>query len=220
MPCSAVDPPEDWWDEEDDAPAPLSPFVGNAVEAGQPCSWHTDFDPFHAPVGSPWEARFGRYGNRQARAHLKRWLPHARNCQESADHGAALYAVCPASRRSSSDTPCAMRQTVCMVQRGKPLCVSMLVYLNEAWPPEFDAETLFLDPGSGTGVLVRQLCSILSCPELTRPACCQKDLPGAQPIAAHGVLHGTLRAANAQLESIFNILLGKCSSREFCFTLS
>ena len=75
MPCSAVDPPEDWWDGEEDEPAPLSPFVGNAVEAGQPCSWHTDFDPFHAPVGSPWEARFGRYGNRQARA-LEAWADH------------------------------------------------------------------------------------------------------------------------------------------------
>ncbi|KAK9827675.1 hypothetical protein WJX81_006980 [Elliptochloris bilobata] len=106
MPCSAVEPPGDWWEEEagDEAPAPLSAFVGNAVEAGQPCSWHTDFDPFRTPLGSPWEARYGRYGNRQ---------------------------------------------------RGKPLCVSMLVYLNEAWPPEYDAETLFLDPDTGTGVLVR-----------------------------------------------------------------
>jgi len=27
--------------------------------------------------------------------------------------------------------------------------------LNEDWPPEYDAETLFLDPGTGTGALVR-----------------------------------------------------------------
>ena len=66
MPCSAVEPPDDYWEADDDAAAvPLSAFVGNAVEAGQACSWHTDFDPFHAPVGSPWEARYGRYGNRQ-----------------------------------------------------------------------------------------------------------------------------------------------------------
>jgi hypothetical protein len=41
-------------------------------------------------------------------------------------------------------------------QRGKPLCASAILYLNEEWPPEFDAETLFLDPGTGTGALVRE----------------------------------------------------------------
>lgn len=68
MPCEAVEPPDGWLDDDDADAPPLSPFVGNAVEAGQACSWHTDFDPFHAPRGSPWEARFGRYGNRQVRA--------------------------------------------------------------------------------------------------------------------------------------------------------
>ncbi len=68
MPCAAAEPADGWLDDEDEADAPpLSPFVGNAVEAGQACSWHTDFDPFRAPPGSPWEARFGRYGNRQVR---------------------------------------------------------------------------------------------------------------------------------------------------------
>ena len=46
----------------------------------------------------------------------------------------------------------------------------MLVYLNEAWPPEADAETLFLDPGSGTGVLVRYFSSVLSCPKFMQAA--------------------------------------------------
>ncbi len=44
---------------------------------------------------------------------------------------------------------------VAALQRGKPLCVSAILYLNEDWPPEYDAETLFLDPGTGTGALVR-----------------------------------------------------------------
>ena len=185
MPCAAVDPPEDWWDGEEDALAPLSAFVGNAVEAGQPCSWHTDFDPFHALVDSPWEARFGRYGNRQARAPLNRWLPCAQiHTPSNLLIMVLLCSLCVLYFKQISVT---MSGQICVVQRGKPLCVSMLVYLNEAWPPEFDAETLFLDPGSGTGVLVRKVCSVPSCPELTRMACCQSGLPGAQPIAAHSM---------------------------------
>ena len=40
---------------------------------------------------------------------------------------------------------------------GRPLFVSALVYLNgpKPWTPGMDAETLFLDPGTGTGVFVR-----------------------------------------------------------------
>ena len=38
---------------------------------------------------------------------------------------------------------------------GKPLFVSLLVYLNEAWKQEWDAETLFLEPTRGAGLLVQ-----------------------------------------------------------------
>jgi len=77
MPCEAAEPADGWLDDDDEADAPpLSPFVGNAVEAGQACSWHTDFDPFRAPLGSPWEARFGRYGNRQVRPRGRSALNH------------------------------------------------------------------------------------------------------------------------------------------------
>ena len=38
---------------------------------------------------------------------------------------------------------------------GKPLLVSLIVDLNDAWKLDFDAETLFLDPATGTGVIVR-----------------------------------------------------------------
>ena len=41
-------------------------------------------------------------------------------------------------------------------ERGRPLFVTAMVYLNPGpWPAAFDAETLFLDPGTGTGVFVR-----------------------------------------------------------------
>jgi probable phosphoglycerate mutase len=40
---------------------------------------------------------------------------------------------------------------------ARPFFVSALVYLNgpEPWTPEKDAETLVLDPGTGTGVFIR-----------------------------------------------------------------
>lgn len=36
-----------------------------------------------------------------------------------------------------------------------PLFATLLVYLDAEWAREWDAETLFLDPPSGTGVFVR-----------------------------------------------------------------
>lgn len=39
--------------------------------------------------------------------------------------------------------------------RGKPLWASALLYLDAPWPEAYDAETLFLDPPTGTGVFVR-----------------------------------------------------------------
>ena len=41
--------------------------------------------------------------------------------------------------------------------KARPLFVSALVYLNgpAPWTPDLDAETLFLDPGTATGVFVR-----------------------------------------------------------------
>lgn len=38
---------------------------------------------------------------------------------------------------------------------GRPRLVSAVVYLNDEWPPEWDADTLFADPPSGGGLLVR-----------------------------------------------------------------
>lgn len=38
---------------------------------------------------------------------------------------------------------------------GRPLLVTLLLYLDREWPRQYDAETLFLDTGTDTGVLVR-----------------------------------------------------------------
>lgn len=38
---------------------------------------------------------------------------------------------------------------------GKPLFVSMLVYLDEHWRKEWDAETLFVDTNRGIGLIVQ-----------------------------------------------------------------
>ena len=38
---------------------------------------------------------------------------------------------------------------------GKPLFFSLLLYLNPAWTRHYDAETLFLDTATDTGIVVR-----------------------------------------------------------------
>ncbi|KXZ52552.1 hypothetical protein GPECTOR_9g596 [Gonium pectorale] len=38
---------------------------------------------------------------------------------------------------------------------GRPLFVSVLLYLNESWPEDYHAETLFLDPETQLGIFVR-----------------------------------------------------------------
>lgn len=43
----------------------------------------------------------------------------------------------------------------CNGEPGKPLLVSLLLYLSHDWPRHFDAETLFLDCAEDVGVIVR-----------------------------------------------------------------
>ena len=43
-------------------------------------------------------------------------------------------------------------------ERGKPLFVSVILYLDEEWPDEFGAETHFLDRQTGLGFFVRPKC--------------------------------------------------------------
>ncbi|KAL6754853.1 hypothetical protein V8C86DRAFT_280056 [Haematococcus lacustris] len=89
---------------EEEGGAGLSSFVGNAVMAGDPCSWHDDANPAMLPPTSPWVHCYGYYYNREP---------------------------------------------------GRPRFVSMLLYLNEAWPDELHAETLFVDPSTQVGVFAR-----------------------------------------------------------------
>ncbi|GFH18819.1 Fe2OG dioxygenase domain-containing protein, partial [Haematococcus lacustris] len=89
---------------EEEGGAGLSSFVGNAVMAGDPCSWHDDANPAMLPPTSPWVHCYGYYYNREP---------------------------------------------------GRPRFVSMLLYLNDAWPDELHAETLFVDPSTQVGVFAR-----------------------------------------------------------------
>ena len=43
----------------------------------------------------------------------------------------------------------------CNGAAGKPLLVSLLVYLDPHWQRDWDAETLFLDDSSGVGLLIQ-----------------------------------------------------------------
>ena len=43
----------------------------------------------------------------------------------------------------------------CNGEPGRPLLVSLLLYLDAAWPRDWAAETLFLDDGTDCGVVVR-----------------------------------------------------------------
>lgn len=65
--------------------------------------------------------------------------------------------LAPPSERVSDSTPAVHThpQHNVHTQPGKPLFVSMLLYLNRSWAPELHAETLFVDPDSGTGVFVQ-----------------------------------------------------------------
>ena len=42
-----------------------------------------------------------------------------------------------------------------MLSAGRPLLVSLLLYLDDKWPRQWDAETLFLDDDTDIGIVVR-----------------------------------------------------------------
>ena len=44
------------------------------------------------------------------------------------------------------------------VSAGRPLLVSLLLYLDTKWPRQWDAETLFLDDDTDIGIVVRPKC--------------------------------------------------------------
>ena len=147
-------------EEDEEGGTPLSSFVGNAVVAGQHCDWHQDMDPACLPPMSPWVQQHSWYYNREVRRDRKK-KGHRVQCIHRGGLGNMLFLViiiwdvCT----SISYTKQHVRHTACKYQRvpqpGKPLFVSMLLYLNRTWAPELHAETLFVDPDSGTGVFVQ-----------------------------------------------------------------
>lgn len=42
-----------------------------------------------------------------------------------------------------------------VLSAGRPLLVSLLLYLDDKWPRQWDAETLFLDDDTDIGIVVR-----------------------------------------------------------------
>ena len=62
----------------------------------------------------------------------------------------------PQRRSSSSGPPLADGLgTYCNGASGRPLLVSLIVYLDAHWQRDWDAETLFLEDGKGVGLLVQ-----------------------------------------------------------------
>ncbi len=61
--------------------------------------------------------------------------------------------------RNTDPNPCSCSCScwcrMCCREEGRPLFVTMMIYLNETWPDDFHAETLLLDPESQTGIFVR-----------------------------------------------------------------
>lgn len=119
--------------------ARVAPLVANAAVWDDQFGWHRDAQPAEAAPDSPWAARFGLHQNREpgagntAAAICSRKLicrPRLRLMQP------ALTAVAPA-------------------RAGRPRLVSAVLYLNPEWRLEWDAETLFVDPPTAAGLLVR-----------------------------------------------------------------
>ncbi len=54
--------------------------------------------------------------------------------------------------------PCSSAAKAILVSAGRPLLVSLLLYLDTKWPRQWDAETLFLDNDTDIGIVVRPKC--------------------------------------------------------------
>ncbi len=53
---------------------------------------------------------------------------------------------------------CSSAAKAMLVSAGRPLLVSLLLYLDTKWPRQWDAETLFLDDDTDIGIVVRPKC--------------------------------------------------------------
>ncbi|KAG5187251.1 hypothetical protein JKP88DRAFT_348002 [Tribonema minus] len=137
-------------------------LVANAPVYGDAFQWHIDADPATVPPSapvcgdgdafqlhisadaapaaappSPWRDAFGAYANR---------APASRAVAVTLRSAYAIPARPPWRDTFGSYANRAP---------GKPRFVTLLLYLDAAWPADWDAETLFLDCATSTGVFVR-----------------------------------------------------------------
>ncbi|GIL50228.1 hypothetical protein Vafri_6459 [Volvox africanus] len=75
---------------------------------------------------------------------------------------------------------------------GRPLFVSMLLYLNEIWPEDYHAETMFLDPETQLGLFVR--------PAPGRVVLLEQDLP-------HRISAPSLEASGPRYSLVWKLVL-------------
>lgn len=71
----------------------------------------------------------------------------------------------------------------CNGEPGRPLFVSLLLYLDDKWPRQWDAETLFLDDDTDIGIVVRpkQFRAVLMDQDVLHRVSTPSQLAGARP---------------------------------------
>lgn len=71
----------------------------------------------------------------------------------------------------------------CNGDPGRPLLVSLLLYLDDRWPRQWDAETLFLDDDTDIGIVVRPKCyrAVLMDQDVLHRVSTPSQLAGARP---------------------------------------
>lgn len=137
-----------------------APFVGNAAVAGDQYSWHVDADPATLPdsrcayltfccatvcVGVP-ACFFPSTGTGPfSRVHVCTWHQWLWKSQVN-----MVLIFRPAVLRDMGLVTVCYRWTEAFGdyvngEPGRPLLVSLLLYLDDAWPRDWAAETLFLD---------------------------------------------------------------------------
>jgi hypothetical protein len=112
-------------------------FVANAAMAGDTFAWHIDADPAGATSHTP-----------KACGHIALgWsCPCSVDSRGRLRFGAAGF---PPSQWADEFGD------YCNGEPGRPLFASLILYLDDEWRREWDAETLFLDTMSDVGIVVR-----------------------------------------------------------------
>jgi hypothetical protein len=142
-----------------------APFVGNAAVAGDQYTWHVDADPATLPdsrcayltlycatlcVGLPAYLFSSTGTGPLSGMHFCSWHHWLRKSQVNMVHifkpavlkDLGLVTVCNRWTEAFGD--------YVNGEPGRPLLVSLLLYLDEAWPRDWAADTLFLDCEVGT----------------------------------------------------------------------